>query len=514
LWMAQLLSVVGDQLARVALTVLVYDRTRSALLAAATFVVSIVPTFIGGLTLAWLADRYPRRSVMIVCDLIRGLLVLVMAIPGMPLAAMVALLFVVTLTEAPFSSARAAIFPDVLSGDRYVLGTAVTLTTYQFAQVLGFGAGGTLVGFFGTRTSLVIDAATFAGSALIVRAWVRSRPAQTAGRRPERSRLTDIFAGTRIVLARPALRTPMLFGLLAAFYNAPEGVAAPLAHALGGGAAAVGVILAANCLGQTVGAITFSRFVAPPTRLRFMGPLAVSACAVLVLFFAEPGLSVSLLILVASGLCASYQLAANAAFVSAAPQEQRSQAFGVAQAAMSLGQGVIMILAGAAAEHYSPARDIAVFGAAGAVVALALAVSAARGREPADERAPSAHLTVRSTWYRAWRGSFRAVCGRLAVGSGSGPLGVAHREGSFHHGWLASGGKGWLRSTWCRAWRGLLSSRLAGIWREGPAQVHLVSRMAELPFSEAGQRRGVGARGRRSGSGCDRIAESSLYVLI
>ena len=62
LWMAQLLSVIGDQLARVALTVLVYDRTRSALLAAVTFVVSIVPTFVGGMTLAWLADRYPRRA--------------------------------------------------------------------------------------------------------------------------------------------------------------------------------------------------------------------------------------------------------------------------------------------------------------------------------------------------------------------------------------------------------------------------------------------------------------------
>ena len=76
LWLAQLLSVIGDQLARVALTVLVYDRTRSALLAAITFVASIVPTFFGGVALAWLADRYPRRAVMIACDMIRAILVL------------------------------------------------------------------------------------------------------------------------------------------------------------------------------------------------------------------------------------------------------------------------------------------------------------------------------------------------------------------------------------------------------------------------------------------------------
>ena len=108
LWGAQLLSVIGDQLARVALTVLVYDRTRSALLAAITFVASIVPTFVGGVTLAWLADRYPRRAVMIACDLARCALVLVMAIPGVPLAGLVALLFLVTLVGAPFTSARAA----------------------------------------------------------------------------------------------------------------------------------------------------------------------------------------------------------------------------------------------------------------------------------------------------------------------------------------------------------------------------------------------------------------------
>jgi MFS family permease len=382
LWIAQLLSVVGDQLARVALTVLVYDRTRSALLAAITFVVSIVPTFIGGVTLAWLADKYPRRAVMIASDIARGMLVVVMAIPGVPLAVLVVLLFVVTLAGAPFLAARAAIYPDVLTGDRYVMGIAVSLTTFQFAQVIGFAAGGVLVGFFGIRVSLLADAATFLTSAFIVRAWIRPRPAPAGVMSSDRepSRLAAVVAGARLVFAGPALRTPMLFGWLAAFYNAPEGVVTPLAGALGGGATIVGVILAAQALGQVAGAIMFSRFVAPAVRLRFMGPLAVATCAVLVLFAWRPDLAVSLLILVVSGLFASYQLAANAAFVSATPQQQRSQAFGLAQGGMSLGQGTVLILAGAAAQHHAPARVIAVCGAVGAVLALAIALSWARYR--------------------------------------------------------------------------------------------------------------------------------------
>lgn len=379
LWGAQLLSVAGDQLARVALTVLVYDRTRSALLAAVTFACSIVPMFVGGVTLSWLADRYPRRGVMIVSDLTRCLLVLVMAVPRVPLPGLVALLFLVTLVGAPFTSARAAIYPDVLHGDRYVMGTAVTLTTQQFALVLGFAVGGTVVEFFGTSSSLIVDAATFAGSALIVAVWVRPRPA-TRGARRERTGVQGIVTGVRLVLSRAGLRTPMLFGWLASFYYAPEGVVTPLSHDLGGGAAVVGVILAAEALGNTVGAIVLSRLVSPPARLRAMGPLAIGACGALVVFFGRPGLAVTLLILFVSGLCSAYQLAANAAFVSATPAKQRSQAFGLAQGGMSLGQGVVMILAGAAADHMSPDVVIGVCGAAGAMVAAGLAAAWARER--------------------------------------------------------------------------------------------------------------------------------------
>src|SRR5205814_6848380 len=72
LWLAQILSVAGDQLARVALTLLVFDRTHSSLLAAVTFAASVIPTAVGGVTLSGLADRLPRREVMIWRDLGRA----------------------------------------------------------------------------------------------------------------------------------------------------------------------------------------------------------------------------------------------------------------------------------------------------------------------------------------------------------------------------------------------------------------------------------------------------------
>jgi Major Facilitator Superfamily len=380
LWLAQVLSVAGDQLARVALTLLVFDRTGSSLLAAVTFAASVVPTFVGGIALSGLADRWPRRRVMIGCDLGRAALVAVMALPGMPIAVLVGLLFLVTLIGAPFTSARAALYPDILAGDRYEVGTAVTLTTLQFAQALGFVVGGAVVAFFGVRTSLLADATTFILSALIIRIWVRARPAARAVPDTEPKGHLGSLTAIRLTLTDPALRTPMLFGWLAAFYNMPEGVSAPLAASLGGGAVAVGLILAAPAFTASVGAIAFSRLVLPARRVRWMGPLAVTACAILIVFVLHPPLPATLVILGLSGVFDCYQVAANASFVRATPRQYRSSVFGVAQAGMSLGQGAAIIAAGAAAQVRSPSDVIAASGAVGALCGLAIIANHRRNR--------------------------------------------------------------------------------------------------------------------------------------
>jgi len=397
LWLAQLVSVTGDQLARVALTILVYDRTRSSALAAVTFAASVLPTFIGGLALSGLADRLPRRRVMIAANLTSGALIALMVLPGVSLAGAIMLLFAVTMIGAAFTSARAAIYPDILDGDRYVLGTAVTQTTNGFAQVLGFAVGGVAVGFLGVRTSLVADAATFGASALLIRARVHARPASRPlatsplpAREPPAARATprrgrhrrpgpfaEAASGVRLVVTSPAMRTPLLFGLLSAFYNVPDGLATPLARAVGGGAVTVGAIFASQALGQTVGAIGFSRLVTPAQRVRWTAPLAVAASAALAAMAAGPGLPGIVVILACSGLFSCYQLAANASFVQATPPARRSQAFGIANGSLSLGQSVTIIIAGVAAARVSPADVVAAAGSLGVLCTLAIALTKA-----------------------------------------------------------------------------------------------------------------------------------------
>ena len=101
--------------------------------------------------------------------------------------------------------------------------------------------------------------------------------------------------------------------------------------------------------------------------------LPILAPGVLILFAFQPALAAALAILTVSGVFDCYQVAANATFVQATPPAQRSQAFGIVQGGMSLGQGTAMILAGAAAERFAPSLVIATAGAIGAVAAVVVA---------------------------------------------------------------------------------------------------------------------------------------------
>jgi predicted MFS family arabinose efflux permease len=391
LWFAEILSVTGDRLALVALTLLVYDRTKSPLLAALTYAAGYLPWVIGGLFLADVADRRPRRSVMVVCDAVRMVLVGAMAVPGVPLGALVALLFATTMFAPPFESARAAVTPDILQGEKYVLGSAVFQTTFLAGQVAGAAGGGLAVAFIGVRASLIVDAVTFAISGLLVGLRTRARPAAAKPEADPLSPLARIVGGFRLVFGDQALRTLLLLGWLVVFYTVPEGIAAPYARKLGGGPIATGVVLASTCLATTIATPLFTRFVRARQRLNLMGPLAVLTCVTLVLTALRPGLAVSLVIFSLSATFGIYQIAANTAFVVRVPNERRAQAFGIANMGVVVGQGATFVAAGAAAEVMSPAAVIAIAGGIGAVMAFILTlrwrhVSPPGGRHAAVRR--------------------------------------------------------------------------------------------------------------------------------
>ncbi|WP_104524814.1 MFS transporter [Blastococcus atacamensis] len=383
-----LLSAAGDELARVALTVLVYARTDSPLLAALTFAIGYLPWLVGGPLLSVLADRFPRRQVLITTDLLRAVLVGLMALPGVPLWLLLFLLFVVGMCAPPFEAARSALMADVLDGDRYAVATSLTGITVQLAQVGGFLAGGALLLVFSPSTALIVDAVTFLVSGLWLWAGLQRRPAPTDADGSEPSTLwRGAVEGLRFIRRTPRLMAIVGVAWLATgFLYAPEGIAAPLVDELGEGPTAVGVLLAANPLGLTIGGLAIARLVAPGRRERLVEPLVlVSLLAVLVGGVVAvaggpgPGTYWALVaLLFVSGLAGAWTIPLNVAFVQAVPSAYRGRAFGVAASGLSGIQGLGALASGLAAEAVGPSIVVAVAGGLG-MIAVAPTLWAYRG---------------------------------------------------------------------------------------------------------------------------------------
>lgn len=381
LWSAELLSVAGDQLARVALSILVFERTNSAGLTALTYALTYLPDLIGGPLLSGLADRYPRRRVMIVTDLARVVLVGGMAVPGMPLAVIATLLVLARLCNSPFAAAQAATLPAVLDGDRYVLGQTVRQITNQTAQLAGFAGGGAVVALLGPSQALAIDAATFLVSAMLIGFGVRARPAPVADADSPSSILHQLAAGARIIWRDPRLRSLVGLAWLAGFVIVPEGLAAPYAAEIGAGTVAVGLLLAAHPAGIVVGAFVLGRWVGPERRRQLIGPLAVLAVVPLLGYALRPGLAAAIGLLLVSGAAAAYQVTASATFMRIVPDTGRGQAFGLAGSGLIAVQGVGLVAGGVlVAVIGSVAATVAVAGAAGTLAAIPAAAAWHRAR--------------------------------------------------------------------------------------------------------------------------------------
>lgn len=370
-----------------ALTVLVYQRTESPLLSALTFATSYLPWLLGGPLLATIADRFPRHRVLIATDAGRAVLLATMAIPGMPLWAMLALLFAVSLGSPPFESARSALMADVLEGDRYAVANSLTNITLQLAQVFGFVVAGALLSLLSPAGALLIDAATFAVSALWLWARLTPRPAPAGelGEGP-RSIWRDTGDGLRLIRHSPRLLA--IVGVLwigSLFAYAPEGVAAPWTDEFGKGATALGVLLAANPLGVTIGGLVIARLVPPARRERLVGPLVVLSLAPVLLAGVVGlvmgagslpfGLAVGLLFV--SGLGAAWTIPLNVSFVQAVPNAFRGRAFGVAVSGLYGVQALGALGGGLVAEGLSAGGAVAAAGAVG-LVAVAPALVAFR----------------------------------------------------------------------------------------------------------------------------------------
>jgi MFS family permease len=389
-----LLSTIGDELARVALTVLVYQRTASPVLSAITFAISYLPYLLGGPVLGALADRFPRHRVLIASDVARAVLVAGMAVPGMPLPVLLALLLAVSLCSPPFEAARSALMADVLHGDRYAVGISIVGITSQLAQLTAFLLGGALLLAFSPSAALLIDAAAFAVSAGWLTLGLRRRPAPIAELDDGELRTIwrDTVSGVRFLTSTPRLQATVgLLWVTALFVNAPEGIAAPFGVQLHGTAAATGLLLAAGPAGTALGGLLVGRLCPPHLRQRLLTPLITLALggvlaaglAPLWLGIGTGAFTVVLVLLFLAGIGGACSIPLNVSVVQAVPSAYRGRAFGVAAAGLAGVQGLGVLGAGLGAEVFRPSTVVALSGGIGLLAVVGPLLMFRRTRPPA-----------------------------------------------------------------------------------------------------------------------------------
>lgn len=280
---------------------------------------------------------------------------------------MLLLVFVAGVPSAVASAARTALLPDLLEGDRYVLGRSVFSMAAGGTQVIGFAAGGLLISALGAHGALWITV----GSCLLSAALVHTRLAD----HPRRGTATGaaVAATWRInsdLLGRPAVRSLLLAQWLPpSLIVGAEGVLVPYADQVGTPASA-GVLFAAVALGMLAGDLVIGRLVAAARRERLAAPLALLLGTPLLAFVLVPGPAVAAALPAASGFGIAYQLGLARRFLDAVPQAHRGQALGLAATGTMTLQGAAAAAGGALGEVLAPSLVVSLVGAASALAAL------------------------------------------------------------------------------------------------------------------------------------------------
>lgn len=201
LWLGQIISQFGDRLDQMALIALIYRfAPGSTTQMAKVMAFTILPVFLIGPIAGVYVDRWDRRRTMVVCDILRGFLVLLIPFYLMKMNSLLPIYIVVFLVFSLsrfYVPAKMSIIPDLVKSDDLLLANSLVNTTGMVAAMLGFGIGGILVGLVGARGGFIIDGASFLISGIMI-FFVSSRTI----RELKKERLVDVGKGIAEVIKK------------------------------------------------------------------------------------------------------------------------------------------------------------------------------------------------------------------------------------------------------------------------------------------------------------------------
>lgn len=170
LWLAQVISLTGDWFNTIASVIIVNRYAASGLAIGGLFLARALPPFLLGPVAGVVADRFDRRKVLILSDVLRAGIVLCFLLIDRP--EHLWLLYVLTVLQFSVSSffepARAALVPSLVKSDELLTANTLASITWSAMLTLGGVIGGLTASLFGVQVSLIVDALTFLASAALV----------------------------------------------------------------------------------------------------------------------------------------------------------------------------------------------------------------------------------------------------------------------------------------------------------------------------------------------------------
>ena len=170
LWLAQVISLTGDWFNTIASVIIVNRYSASGLAIGGLFIARALPPFLLGPVAGVVADRFDRRKVMVLSDVLRAVIVLGFLLVDRP--ERLWLLYVLTVLQfsvsAFFEPARAALVPSLVEDDELLTANTLSSITWSAMLTLGGAIGGLTASLFGVRVSLLVDSASFLISAVLV----------------------------------------------------------------------------------------------------------------------------------------------------------------------------------------------------------------------------------------------------------------------------------------------------------------------------------------------------------
>src|SRR5436305_7735012 len=204
LWLAQIVSAIGDWFYTLAIYSLLLQLTGRASSVALALVLQVLPQTLIGPAAGVVNDRISRKRVMIAADLSRMVIVFTMLLvrSGSTVWLVYPLLLLETLMAAFFEPARTSVIPNIAAREDMLVANTLSAATWSVNLLLGASIGGVVAALMGRDAVFVINALSFLLSAILIRGMSFAEP-HTRTAAPLRLRdaidLSPVLDGIRYV---------------------------------------------------------------------------------------------------------------------------------------------------------------------------------------------------------------------------------------------------------------------------------------------------------------------------